>query len=377
MSLVLNGTTGITNLPSINSGQIGGSRNKIINGAMVIDQRNAGAVVTPGSGGYTLDRWQALQSAASKFSVQQTPSATETGYAARIAAGFTSYLAVTSLSAYSVSSSDYYSIRQSIEGFNISDLAWGTSSAKTITISALVYSSLTGTFGGSIQNSANNYNYPFSYSIPVANTWTQISVTIAGPTSGAFLTTNAVGFIVNFGLGVGSTFSGTAGTWAATNVFSATGAVSVVGTSGATFYITGVQLEKGSTATEFEHRSFGEELALCQRYYEKTYDYDVVAGTTTYVGGSFHGGGNTTRTTGYIAGGNNNFRTPKRDNPTIVLYDQAGNSGKVQRYELGVSGTENSSAAVSYAAHRNFMCYSNTGSNATGIMFHFTAESEL
>ena len=246
-------------------------KNRIINGAMVIDQRNAGALVNPAvNATYYLDRWYAGSGAAGKFSIQQTPSATETGYAVRVAAGFTSYLACTSLSAYTAGASEQFVIRQAIEGLNISDLAWGTASAKTITISALVYSSLTGTFGGSLYNNAGDRSYPFTYSIPVANTWTTISVTIAGDTSGTWLTTNSVGIYVGFAIGAGATVSGTAGAWSSTLYRSATGATSVVGTSGATFYITGVQLEKGSTATSFDYRPYGTELALCQRYYSIT-----------------------------------------------------------------------------------------------------------
>lgn len=244
-------------------------KNRIINGGMVIDQRNAGASVTPVSGVYTLDRWSAVQSVASKFSLQQNAGAITPPV------GFSNYLGVTSLSAYSVLAADYYFIRQPIEGFNFADMAWGTANASAITLSFQVRSSLTGTFGGSLQNSAQNRSYPFSYSIPVANTWTTISITIAGDTTGTWLTTNGVGLYVMFGLGVGTTQSGTAGSWQTSNLISATGAVSVVGTSGATFYITGVQLEKGSVATSFDYRPYGTELAMCQRYYEKSFSQGV------------------------------------------------------------------------------------------------------
>jgi hypothetical protein len=183
--------------------------------------------------------------------------------------GFTNYLGVTSSSAYSVVTGDTFNIRQQIEGYNIADLAWGTASAATVTLSFKVYSSLTGTFGGALANSAGNRSYPFTYTISSANTWTSISVTIAGDQSGTWLTTNGTGIQIRFGLGAGSTFSGTAGSWAGSNYFTATGAVSVVGTSGATWYITGVQLEKGSTATSFDYRPYGTEWALCQRYYQQ------------------------------------------------------------------------------------------------------------
>jgi len=234
-----------------------GFKNRIINGAMVIDQRNAGASVTPTNGQLTLDRWAASLSQASKFSVQQSTTAP---------VGFVNSLKVTSLSAYTVGSSEVFLLSHYVEGLNVSDLAWGTANAKTVTLSFQVYSSLTGTFGGSIADSSQAYSYPFTYSIPTANTWTTISITIAGPTAGTWLTTNGIGIRIWFGLGVGSTLSGTAGSWTATGYYSATGATSVVGTNGATFYITGVQLEKGSTATSFDYRPYGTELALCQRY---------------------------------------------------------------------------------------------------------------
>ena len=267
----------MTTSDGVSSSGLYGFKNRIINGAMVIDQRNAGASVTPSSNStYTLDRWNLTFSQASKFSIQQTPSATETGYATRVGAGFTNYLGATVASSVSVGSGDYFALQQLIEGLNVADLAWGTANAKTITLSFWVYSSLgPGTFGGALSNSAGNRSYPFSYSISAANTWQQITVTVAGDTSGTWLTTNGIGVYVRFGLGAGSTYSGTAGSWAASNYFSATSAVSVVGTGSATFYITGVQLEKGSTATSFDYRPYGTELALCQRYYAKTFPQTV------------------------------------------------------------------------------------------------------
>jgi hypothetical protein len=241
-----------------------GFKNRIINGAMVIDQRNAGASVTATTDIYTLDRWRSLNSVTSKYTVEQTV----TGVAAPT--GFADYLGVTSSAATSVGSTDYYVIRQYIEGFNFFDMAWGTASASTVTLSFWVRSSLTGTFGGAFSNAAANRTYPFSYTISLANTWEQKTVTVAGDTTGTWIgATNAAGCLVSFSLGAGSTLSGTAGSWAAANYASATGATSVVGTNGATFYITGVQLEKGSTATSFDYRPYGTELALCQRYYIK------------------------------------------------------------------------------------------------------------
>jgi hypothetical protein len=264
----------MTNVTGIN---YDGFKNRIINGAMVIDQRNAGASVTVASGAfvYTLDRFSAYQSQASKYSVQRDTVAPS---------GFINSLKVTSLSAYSVLAGDLFMLVQPIEGLNVADLAFGTASAATVTLSFRVYSSLTGTFGGSILNAGFNRSYPFSYSIPTANTWTTISVTIAGDTTGTWLTTNGVGMNISFGLGMGSTFSGTAGAWAGAQYYSTTGATSVVGTNGATFYITGVQLEKGSTATSFDYRPYGTELVLCERYYQLAEGFGGTAFGTTFIG---------------------------------------------------------------------------------------------
>ena len=248
---------------NLNGGPLAGTRNRVINGDMRIDQRNAGASVTPANNTYTLDRWKNYQTTASKYSVQQNAGSVTPP------SGFTNYLGITSLSAYSVLSSDYYTLQQPIEGFNIADLAWGTASAKAIIVSFWVRSSLTGTFGGSLFNAAGARSYPFSYTITVANTWELKTITILGDTSGTWTAGNTAGIQVCFGLGAGSTYTATAGAWAAGLFTQPTSSTSVVGTSGATFYITGVQLEPGPVATPFERRSYGQELALCQRYYMK------------------------------------------------------------------------------------------------------------
>jgi hypothetical protein len=248
---------------SLGAGNASIMKNRILNGACVIDQRNAGASVTPTAGaGYTLDRWQYQVTQSSKITFQQNAGSVTPPV------GFTKYLGSTIASSATVSASDYFVIDQGIEGLNIADLGWGTANAKTITISFQVYSSLTGTFGGCIRNGGGTRSYPFTYSIPVANTWTSISVTIAGDTTGTWATDNTSGILVYIGLGVGSTYSGTAGAWAGANYLGATGATSLVSTNGATFYITGVQLEVGSSATGFEYRQYQQELALCQRYYQ-------------------------------------------------------------------------------------------------------------
>jgi hypothetical protein len=271
MTIILDGTTGITTPTTSTTGEfvtsVTGFKNRIINGAMVIDQRSAGASTSVQTSTVypSCDRWTVFASENSKFSIQQNAGAVTPPV------GFSNYLGITSSSAYSVVAGDYFGVYQRIEGFNTSDLAFGTASAATITLSFWVRSSLTGTFGGALNNSGNSRSYPFTYTILAANTWEQKLVTVVGDISGTWVGgTNGSGLQVTFGLGTGSTFMGTAGAWASANYSNATGATSVVGTNGATLYITGVQLEKGSTATSFDYRDYGTELALCQRYFVKT-----------------------------------------------------------------------------------------------------------
>jgi len=317
-------------------------RNRIINGQMQIDQRNAGASVSTGTTGaavYTIDRWAYQCSTASKFTVQQNAGSVT------LPVGFSNYLGMTSTSAYSLGASDYFAVLQKIEGFNMSDLAWGTANAKTITISFQAYSSLTGTFGGSLRNNNGRY-YLFNYSIPVANTWTTISVTIAGDTTGTWTGGNGNFVEVWFSLGAGSSLSGTAGSWSASNQIAPTGATSVVGTSGATFYITGVQLEKGSSATGFEYRQYGQELALCQRYYQTGFYAGAVRNS---VGSTLPGGAVTPLGI--------NMRTA----PTAVLANQTGD----------VNGTANTltTTYVQWAAA--------SGGANNAIVFSYTLSAEL
>ena len=262
MSMVINGTSGIT-FPDGSLQGIGvGRRNLIINGAMVIDQRNGGSSVSMSTGTFCCDRYYGYANQASKLTMQQN------GGSVTPPPGFTHYQGITSSSSHSSASSDIFVFVQKVEGYNVSNLEWGTSGAKNATISFWVRSSLTGTFSGHIANSAQNRTYLFTYSISSADTWTYVTVTIPGDTSGTWITNSGTGLRLGFNLGSGSNYLGTAGSWSGSTHYGSSGSVSVVGTSGATWYITGVQLEVGSVATPFEHRSYGEELALCQRYYQ-------------------------------------------------------------------------------------------------------------
>jgi len=297
-----------------------GFKNRIINGGMVIDQRNNGASVTQTvAQTYVTDRFAIFGSVTSKFTAQQSTTAPT---------GFINSLLITSSSAYTVGTSEFFQFRQTIEGLNVADLAWGTASAQTVTLSFWTRSSLTGTFGGAVGNNAGNRSYPFTYTISAANTWEYKTVTIAGDTTGTWLTNTSGGIWLYFGLGVGSTYSGTAGAWAAADYRSATGAVSVVGTSGATFYVTGVQLERGSVATSFDFRSYGNELILCQRYFAKTFDgltystgsplVNTITGTTTRIGIP-------------------NTLVVMRAIPTVVVYNWAGTTGNLTEFSSGTS----------------------------------------
>jgi len=264
MAVSINGTNGVTfnDGTAVGTAASLGVRNKIINGAMEIDQRNAGASVTVNNtvGGYGLDRWYYENNSGSGvFTVQRVADAPS---------GFLNSLKITTTTAdATLNATDRALIAQKIEGYNTIDLAFGSASAKTITISFWCKSSLTGTFGGVVCNNAGNRSYPFTYSVSSASTWEYKTITVTGDTTGTWLTDNSAGVIVIWGLGVGSTYSGTAGSWAASQYLSATGGVNVIGTNSATWQITGVQLEVGSVATPFERRLYPQELAMCQRYY--------------------------------------------------------------------------------------------------------------
>jgi len=316
-------------------------KNRIINGAMVISQRNGTSTITPADGDYTLDRYLVKVSQSSKLTIAQSTTAPS---------GFSNSYKVTSSAATTVASGDYFAMGQYIEGFNVADLNWGSANAKTVTLSFQVYSSLTGTFGGVLQNNTRDRGYPFTYTISSANTWTSISVTIAGDTSGTWANDSSLGIRIVWGLGVGSTYTATAtGAWQATGVlFSASGCVNVVSTNGATFYITGVQLEKGSTATSFDYRPYSAELALCQRYYYSIF-YNAASSSTQSITNAAAYSGTTVygivsfpvsmraNPTLYQTSGTNYFRVTGTSNNfnfnTLSLNDSTLNNGNIYNTE--------------------------------------------
>jgi len=336
-----------------------GFKNRIINGAMVIDQRNAGASVSATNAElYTVDRFKCLQGiATSKFTVQQSST---------VPTGFTKSVVITSSSAYTVLSSDYFLYRQTIEGFNVADLGWGTANAQTVTLSFWVRSSLTGTFGGALGNGASNRSYPFSYTINAADTFEYKTVTIAGDTSGTWETTTNAGIVVGWSIGMGSTYEGTANAWAGTFYGAPTGSVDLVATNGATLYITGVQLEKGSQATAFDWRPYGTELDLCERYCRR--QGDGLTGVCSGTGAVY-----------FVV----SFLPPMRTTPTVTLTDvsvkitdnysadyQSSASTITDSSLLDFGGRINVNGFTSITTGRVYQIYNNTN----GYIFLFSAE---
>jgi hypothetical protein len=272
MAITLNGDTGIQTpmyngtitanavTPSVNM------KNRIINGAMTIDQRNAGASLTNiASSQISVDRWRQNSSQASKFTVQQNAGSVTPP------TGFTNYLGFTTTSAVTIASGDYFWFGTTVEGYNSADLNWGTANGKTVTVSFWAYASIVGSYTLLLKPGGGAYSYATSFSLTTANTWQYITVTIPPlTTGGAINTTNGTGIQVNFSLGMGSTYyTSTANTWVSGDFYALNGTVNTIATNGATFYITGVQLEVGSTATSFDYLDYGRILIQCQRYYAK------------------------------------------------------------------------------------------------------------
>jgi hypothetical protein len=262
MSVSINGDNGLTfndGSEQATAASGFGFKNRIINGDMRIDQRNAGASVTlSGSTQFPVDRFPAIK---------QTSAATVTAQRSTVApAGFTNSLLFTVSTGAAPAAGDINALWQVIEGFNVADFGWGTANAQSVAMSFWVRSSITGTYAFSLNNSASNRFYAATYTISSANTWEYKTVIIAGDTSGTWLTDNGAGVQVTWDLGYGSNFNGTAGAWGSSAIRRTSGSVQLFANTGATFNVTGFQFEKGSTATSFDYRPYSTELALCQRY---------------------------------------------------------------------------------------------------------------
>lgn len=352
----------------LNVGQIGGRRNLIINGAMQVAQRGTDFSVTNGVSAWAADRFQVYEDTNGSLDLDQVSESP---------ADFTYSTKITVTSADTDLTTGQQSwVRQRIEGYNTAHLNWGTASAKTVTLSFWVRSSITGTFAGSINNSAGNRVYPYTYTISSADTWEHKTITIEGDTSGTWLTTNGVGCTVFWSLGMASNLQTTAGSWAASGARTATGETQLIATNGATFYITGVQLEVGTVATPFEHRSYGEELALCQRYFE-----------TSIGGGSVTGDYSTNGTaTGSAYNGTSDFysfKVEKRATPAITAYSyltstlQGASSITTIGYDsVGTTSGQNITVSA-LTKNTGFSWFINQGSLNGRVYYNFTADSEL
>ena len=263
------------------------NRNMVINGAAEVYQRGASATA---HNSYSVDRWQIKNTSGATCTHEQSTDAP---------APFKNSIKYTA-GGTSCTAAQVAGIAQRIEGTKITSIGLGTSAAKPVTLSFYVKSSVTGTYAVSLRNNDTDLSFVNTYSISSANTWEFKTVTFDARTSGTWLTTTGIGVRLWFDLGSGDNFNGTAGQWTASaNHLTVSNQADVVGTSGATWFVTGVQLEIGEQETPFEHRSYGDELAACQRYYQ------------TMARGAMGGAYSSTQ---WIGGGN--FNTPMRATPT-------------------------------------------------------------
>jgi hypothetical protein len=323
MTIAISGTTGITLAGQFDSASTFGFRNRIINGAMVIDQRNAGASVTPTADNtYIVDRWRTRNAGgAGRFSAVQSSTS---------AANFPTSLLLTVTTTSAPSGTELYGIQQDIEGYNIADFNFGTANAQSVAVSFQVRSSLTGTYCVSLRNSGASRSNVAEFTINAANTFETKTIVFVGDTAGTWLSTNGAGLVLTVCLGSGSTREGTAGSWQASNIVATSNQVDWINTSGATFYITGVQLEKGSTATSFDYRPYGTELALCQRYY-----YRAQADDTSYLFGT---GFAFSATNGAFTG---SFPVTMRVSPSALEQN-----GTAAHYTVQTGGVDRASSAI-------------------------------
>jgi len=371
-SLVLqtnNGTTALTIDTSQNvtlAGTLAMSssflRNRIINGDMRIAQRGTSAIsvsTDPTPRNYPVDRFFCSASGGGVYYTQQSST---------VPTGFNNSIINTVTTAdSSIAAGDVYYIAHAIEGFNMADLAWGTADAQTVTLSFWVRSSITGTFSGSIKNNAANRAYVFTYTINAANTWEKETITIAGDTSGTWETTTSAGAFIAWDLGSGTNFNGTASSWTAGNYLRASSATNWIATNGATFYITGVQLEQNTSATPFERRMYGQELANCKRYYQKTYEIGTALGTNTNTGAIsvFYNGT-------YGAANGFRFETEMRASPTLTGYSVGGTSGQ---WSI-IAGATNT-VTFGDLGSKGMRYIQVTSGGSVGYEGHYSASAEL
>ena len=359
----------------------GGRKNMIINGAMQFDQRLSGSSVSMTTGTRNVDRYYGYANVTSKLTMEQNAAAVTPPI------GFTNYQGITSASSYTAASGNIFVFVQKIEGVNTSQLAWGTSGAKAASLSFKVRSSKTGTFSGHIANSAQDRSYCYTYTISNANTWEDITVSIPAITTGTWLTAKNTGVRVGFDLGTGSNYlTSSANSWLSSTHYGTAGSQSIVATSGATWYVTGVQLELGSVATDFEHRSYGEELSLCMRYYYSTMFLNEANSMTAPTNNSQQIQGTRHRfadVTGYRSQ-NIQHQVPMRGSPSFVVYNPS-NSGATSQWQLysETGASQNFTGFITANTTTSFILAGYTGVSVgtTGLStvsyIHWSADAEL
>ena len=241
----------------------GAGENRIINGDMRIDQRNNGAS-SNAVNAYIVDRWKTNFSQTGKLTSGRNLNSVVGP------SGFQYCLGFQSASNYTLLPDDSFLFMQGVEADAIGDLGWGASSGQTVTLSFWAQSSLTGQFSGVLINNTSTSNYIFAYTIPTANVWTRIVLTIPPDTlAGWYLAGNGFALSVCFTLAAGASKVQPGNAWTTAVAVGATGSVNLAGTNGATFYVTGVKLEVGSVATPFNRESLARSMADCQRYWQK------------------------------------------------------------------------------------------------------------
>jgi len=368
MTIVLDADTGISGanavsgVTSINLGQVSGSRNKIINGAMEINQRGTSAVNTDQA--FPSDRFKTAEAGGGNMTCQVVADAP---------ASFRNSIKVIASTADDcTAAADEYRIMHRIEGNNVVDLYYGASGAKTTTLSFYVKSSLTGNFPVGLENAASNRSHVKEYIINSANTWEKKTVTFVGDETGTWLITNGTGLTVSFVLGAGSNYTGTIDSWQGARVYRGSSSVQMMATEDSTWFVTGIQLEVGSTATEFEYRSIADELALCQRYFTKSFPQETAPANNAGVINTIIGESQAASGPAYA---HVYFKQTMRAAPSISHFNPSANNGSWR------NTTANSDLNVSVGSIGDATMF--IGSN-TQVMnqyaicqIHYSASAEL
>ena len=349
-------------------------RNIIINGDMSIAQRSTSVASITASGYYTLDRWQTAYTSLGTWTQSQSTDVPS-------GQGFTTSLKMDCTTADATpSANDVLFIAQKFEGQNLQYLKKGTANAESLTLSFWVKSNKTGTYIVDILDSDNNRNIANSYTIDIASTWEKKTITFAGDTTGTLDNDNLNSLQIEFYLGAGSTYtSGSLPTsWETrTNADRAVGQVNLADDTANEWYITGVQLEAGTTASDFEFLPVDVNLDRCQRYYQKSYNYSDAPGTATADGMTNPAGNTASGTSTGQCINTTALLKEMRAAPTIVNYDAAGTSGKVYGIRYGINEYNGENGASFRVGSKYFSMQRASGTSIITFSFHYTASAEL